>query len=1211
MGLRTTRQQLLAGTSAIALVAVFASPAYAAWSPSGSVSGASASQYSDTGGTNDTLAVTDGGNITDSTSNSAVTDNGTGAVISVTESADTTKGIVNTGNFSAISTTDTSGVATAGTISSINVNGGTISSKATGASSGTVALVSSAGGGETTNITLGTNSTITNANTGATGNAIYINDTGAAANDTINNNGGTISILSTNTGGSAIYVGSTSKNNAVAINNNSGGTITGGAATNNAITFTGTGNSSVTQSGSSSQIVGKINMGNGANTFVHINGGSTTGAINFGTGATQNLTIGSGATVNGAVTTGAANQTITLSGGQLNGTIDGTASGQGKITLSAGNTGTGNSTYVANGAIGGTTAVNNLTVNDGLIFSTTGVINSANGVILGSSTAGSTLTVGGGSITGGIQGSTGNAGTGTVNFTQDQTMGAGGLGTTTKLATINITDNKTVDDSANTTGISANHIYLGTTTASTNIATLKVGTGAFNAVIDSKTIGTGSLTFTGSNTLGSGAIIGGTSSLGTVNINDGAVVNASSAGAIKATSIVLGSTNGTGTLTLGTSTVTGTIESLSGKAGTGTVNLTAANTLGGDIGTATRGVATVAITNGSAITANAHNIVATNITLDSGSSLSLTSGVVTGAIDGAGNNQGTVNFDATQTTAGAVGGAHNLAAVNINAGTVSLGETTGDTIKANVTTVNTGGTLNFGNTSHTIDGDLTGAGTGTINLGTKAQTLAAGDHGTGTGALTTAAGGETIGVTVNSGTANDNGNITTAGNVTIDTNTKIAVNVASTAGYVASGTTYKWLTTTGTNGSNALVDANVSSNDMFLTFSESKDSTTRTLTATRANTYNSMASSENNANVGTVLESLGAANTSDPQLQAALSAAESSGSSTALNNTLKQYTIQPNGTSVQAISDSTQSLNVVSTRLEQLRADNDTSIEGMAAGGRTADTGLWFQGFGTAATQSLRDGVDGYDATTVGGAAGIDTAIDNQDRIGISGSYARSNVDSNGSADQTTDINSYQGNVYGSRNVGNWYADGMLGFAYQQYSTDRHITASSAIAGGDFNGETYTARTNTGYRIRAGNGFDITPNAGLTYFFNHVSAYTETGAGGADLNVKGTNTQALYSRVGTDFGYDMHSGGTLIRPVLRAGYSYDLIGDQFETTSNFTGGGAAFKTRDASPERNAWDLGASLNIVSRQNLTLSADYDYLGKSGYDSQSGVLRARYNF
>jgi outer membrane autotransporter protein len=304
------------------------------------------------------------------------------------------------------------------------------------------------------------------------------------------------------------------------------------------------------------------------------------------------------------------------------------------------------------------------------------------------------------------------------------------------------------------------------------------------------------------------------------------------------------------------------------------------------------------------------------------------------------------------------------------------------------------------------------------------------------------------------------------------------------------------------------------------------------------------------------------------------------------------------------------SLDVVGTRASELRAGIDNSVSGMAAGNSVHDKGIWAQAFGTTSTQDTRNGVIGYDADTGGAAVGADMIVADHTRAGLSVSYARTNVDANG-VNQSTDIDTYQGNLYAFHDMGQWYADGTLGFAWQKYNSDRFISAPSSTANGDYDGQTYTVRANTGYRYNASNGFQIIPNGGLTYINNRISGYTETGAGGLNLQVSDYNSQALFGRVGFDVAKDFANNGMVIRPVIRAAYLYDFIGDEASTNALFTGGGAAFRVSDASPARSSFNVGASLNLITTKNVTLSADYDYLTKQDYDSHSGMLRARFGF
>ena len=629
-----------------------------------------------------------------------------------------------------------------------------------------------------------------------------------------------------------------------------------------------------------------------------------------------------------------------------------------------------------------------------------------------------------------------------------------------------------------------------------------------------------------------------------------------------------------------------------------------------NLGTAAQAASTLAL-NGGTVTGA--------VTVGDLSTVTLGGATYSGSIDGAAAYKGLVVVATGTTNAmtGAFGSTNGIASVNFNGSSVTtMGENAAYKLNATAINLNNTSTLNLGNTARTNSGDITMANTATLNIGTQTQTLNAS---TGSGNFTAGAGGNTIKIGVRDGTANHNGNILATGAASINAATNLYVDSTAATAYIATGKTYVWLTAASGN-TTALVAGHVTDSSPLVSWAETVNgTTTRTLTATRvAGGYAGVATTNNTASAGSVLEALGAAGTNgvvgNTEIDAALGSLESSTSAAQVTDKLKELTPQVNATGSEAIASTGQSLNVVSTRLEQLRAGNDISIgndSGMAAGGNVADKGLWFQGFGSTGTQDLRDGVDGYDVKTGGGAVGADMAVGNNSRLGASVSYARSTIDSNGSANQSTDIDSYQGNVYGSYNMGKWYTDGLLGFAYQDYNSERFITTPSVTASGDFSGETYTARATTGYHMAAGRGFDFTPNVGLTYYYNHVGSYTESGAGGLDLNVGSSNTQALLGRIGADLGYDIQRSTMLIRPVIRAGYSYDFIGDNTATTSSFTGAGATFNTKNASPERNSWDVGASLNLVTASNMTLSADYDYMAKSDYDSHTGVLRARFNF
>jgi len=1180
----SSQKYLLTGTSVFAVaalsVAAVPSQAFAAFQPNATITTAVTGAHTAQANAAETLTISNGGDISGANNGAVLINGATAAVVGITQTGANinTLGINVTGaGNSAITVNGTNG-----TFATITNTAGKVSSANTGGTGGTIVLNSTAA-----QATVVTNTgTITNTDTN--GNAIFI-DSASVFNGTINNTAGTIS---TGAGtGAAINVGGTSAH-VVAINNTAAGVISAGTASGNAILIAnGTGAVTVTNSGTST-ILGKVNLGNNAGSAINLTGGSITGLVTMGANA----------------------QALNLNGGQVIGDIAG--SGTVKALVD----------YTAQGNI----TANSVVVTDGKVL-TTGTNTVTSAVTVGTGAAGATLTLGTGAVTGAIDSS--QAAAGIINFTASNTLGVGtNIGATTGFATINIADGATVSAVANNNTLKATNIYLGTTATG---ATLSLGNGAVTGAIDSKVAGAGTINFNGGGTNTTAGAIGATSGIAAINVANGAtvVLNADA----KATTTTVGAGT-SGVLQLNTaktitgavniaaggilnqqavSTITGLVNGSTAGAGTYNVVTAGANTFSTNnaIGS-TLGLASFKV--GDSVTATlAHNIKATNVQIGDGASgianqtaglitgnLILDDGAlftinggsgVTGTVDGQSASAGTLGISSAFTSPSTLGSANGLAAINVNSGgTLTLG----GNVKAVNTTVATGGVLNLGNTARTVTGILAGTGTGTINAGTATHTV--------TGNFTTQA-GNVIGVVLNSGTTNDSGKIASGGTVTYTAGTTIAVDTSKLTNFVNTGTKYAVVTGTGANTGVGAVTGNTN----FLTFAEDISvAGTRSIVATRAATYQSVATNANARAIGTSLNTLG--NNADVQVSALQARLDATTTTAAFNAVMEEVTPQIQATSISANNTVMKSLDVVATRGSDLRAGIDNSVHsGMTAGNAVADKGIWAQAFGTTASQDTEQGVAGFDADTYGFAAGADMLVADHTRAGLSVSYGNTEVDSSGTAVQNTDIDTYQVNLYGFHDMGAWYADGLLGYAWQEYDSNRFISGPASTARSNYDGQTYTVRANTGYRMSAGNGIQIIPNGGLTYINNQIDGYTETGAGGLNLRVNDYETQALYGRIGVDLAKDFNSGSTVIRPTVRAAYLYDFIGDEASTNALFTGGGAAFRVSDADPERSSFNAGASLNVMTTGNITLSADYDYLARNNFDAHSGMLRARFGF
>ena len=266
-----------------------------------------------------------------------------------------------------------------------------------------------------------------------------------------------------------------------------------------------------------------------------------------------------------------------------------------------------------------------------------------------------------------------------------------------------------------------------------------------------------------------------------------------------------------------------------------------------------------------------------------------------------------------------------------------------------------------------------------------------------------------------------------------------------------------------------------------------------------------------------------------------------------------------------------------------------------AAGGRSGGDpehrfGTWVHAFSAFSTNSGDGNDPGFRSRTGGGAVGADYKISESFVVGISAGYARSSI-TGAEASGNADVNSYQVAGYGSWTAGPWFADGTLGYGYDQIDTKRAISFSTLdrTATGKTHGHDFNADIRGGYRLALA-GYQIEPDIGLRYDRLYRAGFSESGAGLLNLTVGSNTTDALRSSVGgrVSRAFRTESGITL-EPELRLHWQQDLL-DQNARAST-TLGGAAFTVETAKPGRAAAVVGVGLAAVTSDSLRLYANYD--------------------
>ncbi|MCE9508598.1 MAG: autotransporter domain-containing protein [Alphaproteobacteria bacterium] len=931
-----------------------------------------------------------------------------------------------------------------------------------------------------------------------------------------------------------------------------------------------------------------INVGTGTANFTDVVNAT---AINVGTGTVKFNDA------TGTLDLGGNNGTVTLVTLDFTGDIDNATGlvGGGTLNLSAG-------TQTVTGFVGATkalTAVNagatgaistfSQDVNAGTLkLAGKGTVNldgDLNGSLDFGSNKGTVVLADGKTITGAIDNLTGAGTGGTLTFSGDAAIGyaVGSLG---KLDLIEA-------------GATAKTVTFSSAVAAT---TLKVnGTGLVNltgltgdldfngnggtVTLASNTSVSGVVTNSGAGPLGN-LILGG----GSQTIN-GAVALANGLASITAGSAALdvsfftGGTVNADTITLGAGTTgfanavqSATINTGAGAVDfAGTVSATTAINLGagtadfGDVVTATA----VNLTTGTADFGD--DITGTVNFTDDGFATLAAGSTVTGAINNTTiSPTGTLTFAGSGTVTGAIGASKALKVINFD----GVGQT-----------IATG---NFNAAATTNLNDNTVASTGVVTM-TSGQTI---------NAAATGVSGLTI----------TGGNITSATGATISASTKVNVDMSAITGYIANGAVFTLVDSTSGGAVSTLTPGNITDNSFFFGLTQSAG-TDLDLVVVRPSLA-SLATTPNGDAVGNVLDVIDGSATGN--LMAVQIALQNASSAAGIDSILDGLVPSVAGEAVVgALNDISAAQSAVNIRMAELRTGD--GMTGMTAGddGSISGENIWLQTYGQTATQDAVGGVKGYSSDTVGFAMGIDsTNVYNNGVFGLSFNLGKTTADADNTTTTSTDVDSYGLNLYTSYDLGeDVFFNGQFGYAYNKINSDRHnVVNPGDAANADYNSHQFSTKLALGSDYSVDYSTLLTPSISADYTHLATGGYAETGIGNAGLEVSSASLNILKLGVGVNTTWNLiNRDGSMLKPSLRAGYTFNLINDKVETTSSFIGdpAGATFTTTGPDPDRSAFNLGGGLTYMTNFNWDLSGNYDYTYKTSYTSHAGVLRATARF
>jgi outer membrane autotransporter protein len=302
--------------------------------------------------------------------------------------------------------------------------------------------------------------------------------------------------------------------------------------------------------------------------------------------------------------------------------------------------------------------------------------------------------------------------------------------------------------------------------------------------------------------------------------------------------------------------------------------------------------------------------------------------------------------------------------------------------------------------------------------------------------------------------------------------------------------------------------------------------------------------------------------------------------------------------------------NVISGRQANTRVAFNAlgNQSGISTGDDANDAVVWAQIFGSSATQDKVGTIDGYDADSAGLALGWETEKSG-DLMGLSVSYSDSDVDGKSASASHTDTTAVQVAAYGTYGKA---TDWMVGYASGDNDTKRTVNFGglNLTASGKYDSAIFTAKVGHAFASSNTGTWTMTPKVDASYTNIDNDGYTETGANNLNLIVASSSNDILTARAGAEFTQHIVDGDAVTIPHINIMAGYDLSNDGASTTSTFTGGGAAFTTKAADPEKASLQLGFGVDHVS-DDSTVSLDLNADLRSDYDSMTGSITFKSKF
>lgn len=294
-----------------------------------------------------------------------------------------------------------------------------------------------------------------------------------------------------------------------------------------------------------------------------------------------------------------------------------------------------------------------------------------------------------------------------------------------------------------------------------------------------------------------------------------------------------------------------------------------------------------------------------------------------------------------------------------------------------------------------------------------------------------------------------------------------------------------------------------------------------------------------------------------------------------------------------AVEKAHKAINPEETSVLQSVASHIQGTVSKLAGNRMSESvnGVWATGLFN--KSKLNGGFNGYNR-------GISAGIDGKKgAFTLGAGYAFNHSDLTMHS-RDTEIDSNTIFAYGQYKPSQWYANATLNYTMSDY-TEKGSALGMAIDS-DYKANSFGGQVMTGYDFA--NGF--TPETGVRYM--HIAGDTYTNSLGIKNKIDSADylTVILGGKYAKSFAI---SEDLALKPEVRLAAKYDLMSDEAVTTVSMPGI-AAYSVKGDRLNRFGGEAGLGVTM-SYKDVDLSLTYDIEVRKDYTSQTGMLKAKYNF